>query len=193
MDSIQEWAASSHWMILFRMSHGDQFVPVEVCFEIAILTPCSQDLVGVAGKVDDEFYSPASWTQPVRKHIQKPSRFKSPEDCRTGGFGSRFPRTTYHDFCDRQQFLRFQRSARCLLPARFLERFSLESSVPVSSMTGMKTTGCSTECMVELGRDVDHNSNPYLTFSMIVLQIRCRALFRQRKWRDPRFSPSIGE
>ena len=85
MDSIQEWAASSHWMILFRMSHGDQFVPVEVCFEIAILTPCSQDLVGVAGKVDVEFCSPASWTQPVRKHIQKPSRFKSPETAEPEG------------------------------------------------------------------------------------------------------------
>ncbi len=56
---------------LFRMSHGDQFVPVEVCTEIAILTPCSQDLVGVAGKVDVEFCSGASWTQPVRKHIHK--------------------------------------------------------------------------------------------------------------------------
>src|SRR5439155_26924489 len=85
MDSIQEWAASSHWMILFRMSQGDQFVPVEVCFEIAILTPCSQDLVGVAGNVDAALCSPASWTQPVRKHIQKPSRFKSPETVESEG------------------------------------------------------------------------------------------------------------
>ena len=90
MDSIQEWAASPHWMILFRMSHGDQFVPVEVCFEIAILTPRSQDLVGVAGKVNVEFCSPASWTQPVRKHIQKPSRFKSPETAEPEGLALDF-------------------------------------------------------------------------------------------------------
>ena len=63
------------------MSHGDQFVPVEICFEIAILTPCSQDLVGV----DVEFCSLASWTQPVRKHIQKPSRFKGPETAEPEG------------------------------------------------------------------------------------------------------------
>ena len=75
---------------LFRMSHGDQFVPVEVCFEIAILTPCSQDLVGVAGKVDVEFCSPASWTQPVRKHIHKPSRSKSSETVETEGLALDF-------------------------------------------------------------------------------------------------------
>jgi hypothetical protein len=72
------------------MSHGDQFVPIEVCFEIAILTPCSQDLVGVAGKVNVEFCSLASWTQPVRKHIHKPSRSKSSETVETEGLALDF-------------------------------------------------------------------------------------------------------
>src|SRR5437667_6006905 len=36
-------------------------------------------------KVDVEFCSPASWTQPVRKHIHKPSRFKSPETAEPEG------------------------------------------------------------------------------------------------------------
>src|SRR5256885_16108736 len=107
MDSIQEWAASPHWMILFRMSHGDQFVPVEVCFEIAILTPRSQDLVGVAGKVKVEFCSPASWTQPVRKHIHKPSRSKSFENVETKGSAPDFyeqpipTNPTARHFCER--------------------------------------------------------------------------------------------
>jgi len=56
---------------------------------------------------------------------------------------------------------------------------------------GSGITSYSTESKVWVWISVDQSSGTYATFSLTVLQTRCKALFRQRMWRDQLFSPSI--